>query len=334
MALANHVKILQAGVLHWNKWRSENPDTIPQLSKIDFGEILDIRTDYSSLNLNGAYIESSSFFAVSMDNVNFKDAILQNCNCYGASFNNSNFESADLQLANFTLASLNSANLDKSYLGNTVFACCDLSTTKGLETCNHLHSSILDHTTLAESNNLPLIFLQGCGLPDLLIDNISVLKESPINYNSCFISHSSYDAEFVKKLYTDLQGQGVRCWFAPKDLIGGSKSFTQITEAIHMHEKLLVILSKKSMSSSWVATEIKKAVIREREEKRKILFPISLVPIKDIKNWELFDADSGLDLAAEIRSYHILNFEKWKSDDNYLQGFKKLVHALKSNKEN
>ena len=60
-------------------------------------------------------------------------------------------------------------------------------------------------------------------------------------------------------MYADLQSEGVRCYFAREDLRGGEKVIRQITDAIRTHDKLLLVLSTKSIGSNWVATEIKKA---------------------------------------------------------------------------
>ena len=44
-----------------------------------------------------------------------------------------------------------------------------------------------------------------------------VAAMSPIEFYSCFISYSSKDEEFAKRLHADLQSNGVRCWFAPEE---------------------------------------------------------------------------------------------------------------------
>jgi hypothetical protein len=46
---------------------------------------------------------------------------------------------------------------------------------------------------------------------------------------------------------------GVRCWFAPEDVQGDKKLHEQIDEAVHLYDKLLLILSDASIAaSSWV----------------------------------------------------------------------------------
>ena len=71
---------------------------------------------------------------------------------------------------------------------------------KGLKSCRHAGPSTIDHRTLAKSGELPLAFLRGCGLPDMLIDIVPALRGSVIERYSCFISYSSKDAAFAKRL--------------------------------------------------------------------------------------------------------------------------------------
>src|SRR5947209_8517368 len=78
----------------------------------------------------------------------------------------------------------------------------------------------------------------------------------PIVYHSCFISYSHKNEDFTKRLYADLQSHGVRCWFAPEDLKIGEKWRDRIDEAIHVHDKLLLVLSQHSVASVWVEREV------------------------------------------------------------------------------
>ncbi len=329
MASEEHIEILKQGIAYWNKWRDENPDVEPDLSNLHILEVVDITTGLSGINLSNAYMSGCDFFAADLTNANLERAVLEHCNCYSASFDRANLKSANLQLVNFTLASFDETDFEGAYLGNTVFGSCNLSTAKNLNSCNHANASIIDHFTLLMSFNLSYTFLHECGLPDFIINNISALNDEAISFNSCFISYSSKDQEFARRLYSSLQNLGIKCWFAPEALLGGKKIYDQINQAIVLHEKLLIILSEQSLKSSWVATEIKRARTRERLENRKMLFPISLVSFDLIKEWELFDADLGTDLAAEIRSYHIPDFSNWRNLENYNMEIGRLLKSLK-----
>jgi hypothetical protein len=122
----------------------------------------------------------------------------------------------------------------------------------------------------------------------------------------------------------------LRVWFAPEDVQGGKKLHEQIDEAIQFYDKLLLILSPNSMDSEWVATEIRGARRAERQEERRKLFPVRLVPIEAIENWECFDSDSRKDLGVEIREYFIPDFSNWKDHDAFEAAFAKLHRDLKA----
>jgi len=122
----------------------------------------------------------------------------------------------------------------------------------------------------------------------------------------------------------------LRVWFAPEDIQGGKKLHEQIDEAIRVYDKLLLVLSPKSMKSEWVKTEIRKARKAELKEKRRKLFPIRLVGFKAIQDWKCFDADSGKDLGVEIREYFIPDFSKWKDQDSFGEAFARLLNDLKA----
>jgi len=90
----------------------------------------------------------------------------------------------------------------------------------------------------------------------------------------------------------------------------------------------LVLLSTASMASNWATSEIRAALIRERDERRRVLFPIALVSFDQIRSWECFDADSGKDLAVEIREYYIPDFMNWREETLFAKEFVRLLEGL------
>jgi hypothetical protein len=73
---------------------------------------------------------------------------------------------------------------------------------------------------------------------------------------------------------------------------------------MQLHDRLLVVLSDTSLQSEWVMTEIRNARKIEIQEKRRKLFPIRVVDFETIQSWECFDAETGKDLAIEMREVH------------------------------
>jgi hypothetical protein len=149
------------------------------------------------------------------------------------------------------------------------------------------------------------------------------------------IPYSTNDQEFAERLYNDLQGNGVRCWFAPHEMQGGKPIHEQIDQAIRRYEKLLLILSEHSIASGWVETEIANAWERQIQERKDapaehVLFPVRLVSFETLENWRCPDPTTGRDLAREIRKYFIPDFSNWTDHDSYQTAFQRLVKDLKA----
>lgn len=207
--------------------------------------------------------------------------------------------------------------------GGTVFAQLDLRSVEGLDTAWHQGPSQVDvKTIIFPQDNVLKSFLRGTGFPDPLIDYLLSLWNVPIQYQSCFISYSSKDDLFAKKLYADLQESGVRCWFAPKDLKTGAKLRPSIDESIRLHDKLLLVLSQDSIVSQWVEQEVERALARERKEDKVILFPIRL-------DRAVMGIEEGW--PALIRNTrNISDFTYWKKNDKYQKALNRLLRDLKA----
>lgn len=153
----------------------------------------------------------------------------------------------------------------------------------------------------------------------------------PIQFNSCFISFSYSDKVFATKLHSYLRNAGVRVWFSPKNMHGGKKLLDQIDHAIRSHDLLLLILSKASMRSNWVVSEIRRALEAEAATKHRRIFPIRICDMASLRAWTCFDADSGKDLAVQIREYFIPDFSGWENPSAFKEGLGRLLDDLRSN---
>lgn len=358
MANPEHVAILQQGVDTWNAWIRQGVKS-PQRVYADLSEM-----EISGMHLAGAWLSYGDLRAVRGAYVKLQGASLAGCRfkgadlswadlgganlggadltdtvLFGTQFGGANLSRArfcgasmlecNLGGANLTGADFRSAKLRGATIVDTMFADTDLREAE-IDECIHKGPSTIDHRTFMKSPGLSLAFMRGCGLPDLLIEYFPSILSSAIEFQSCFISHSTTDKEFATRINADLQNSGVRCWFAPHDVQGGKKLHEQIQSAIQVHKRLLLILSEASMNSEWVKTEIAEARKIEGIEKRRMLFPVRLVSFESLRQWECFDADTGKDSAREIREYYIPDFSDWKDHKNYKSGFDRLLKDLKA----
>ena len=348
MANQEHLDILRQGVSVWNAWREQHQSTEINFSGINFrgAELSEANlkgvdlsgTDLSEADLRGTDLDDADLRSANLFKADLMGAFLQDTNLSGSNLINVNLNGADfngatLKDANLVGATLvgtsliqtivTRANFSSASMGFTILGNLNLSTIKGLETVIHLYPSTIGIDTIYKSQGtIPDVFLRGTGVQEFFLENMVALTNQPIQYYTCFISYSSKDQSFAERIYADLQTKDVRCWFAPHHMKTGDPIRERIDESIRFHDKLLLILSQYSVRSSWVETEVEKALDKERRQKKSVLFPIRLDDsvTKSRKAW-----------AAEIqRTRHITDFTNWKQHDDYQKALKKLLDDLKA----
>jgi hypothetical protein len=90
-----------------------------------------------------------------------------------------------------------------------------------------------------------------------------------------FISYSSKDKTIADAACATLEGSGVRCWIAPRDILPGMEYGASIVEAIDRCRVLLLIFSSNANESQQIRREVERAVSRG--------VPIVPVRIEDVK---------------------------------------------------
>jgi uncharacterized protein YjbI with pentapeptide repeats len=338
MANEEHLAILKQGAAAWNRWREEFDGIEPDLCSANLAHA----------NLRHAKLSGADLTGVNLHQADLRNAKLRGANLSGANLSNGNYDRVDFSGANLTGANLKGAYISHAFFcrGNlfnadftqavlyeTIFADIDLSDTCGLVSAKHTGPSIIGLDTIYQSNGkIPASFLRGCGVPESFITQMHALvgAEDGIQFYSCFISYSSKDEEFARRLHGKMRDAHLRVWFAPEDMKSGAKLHEQIETAIRVYDKLLIVLSEASLQSEWVMTELRKAFKAEWREGRRKLFPVRLVDMATIQAWECFDADSGKDLATELREYFIPDFSDWKNHDKFEAAFARLLKDLRA----
>jgi uncharacterized protein YjbI with pentapeptide repeats len=368
MANEEHLKILMQGVNAWNQWKSRHRSLRPNLrganisgmslnsldligadlrganiTEADLSDAALRGTLFGDADLRGAKFGGANLHGAQLDGADLRGAHLEGANLQQANFRDANLGStflrgadlggAKLQRTNLSRARLEEASFHEARMTEAIFAGIDLREVKELESVQHHGPSYISIDTIYQSEGkIPEIFLRGCGVPDEFITQIPSLVAAmqPIQFHSCFISYSSNDEDFARRLHERMRASGLRVWFAPEDIKGGEKLYEQIDRAIQVHDRLLLVLSESSLQSEWVMTEIRRARKAEVKENRRKLFPIRLTDYETLKEWECFDVDVAKDLAVEVREYFIPDFSNWKSHDDFEKAFARLLSDLKA----
>jgi uncharacterized protein YjbI with pentapeptide repeats len=281
------------------------------------------RASLCGANLQSANLGETNLEGANLEGANLCGVKLHQANLSGARLKGADLSRADLSGVNLYGADVSGAIFDQSRMQGTILAQVDLTQARGLETVQHLGPSEIALSTIYLSQgNIPEVFLRGAGVPDSFIEYMRPLVGKPLDFYSCFISYSNQDEDFARRLYNDLQGAGVRCWFAPEDMKIGDEIRPRIDESIRLHDKLLLVLSEHSINSPWVKDEVEAAYEKENRQQKLVLFPVRL--------------DSAVEETARAwatklrRQRHIGDFTGWKDHDAYQRAFTKLLRGLKA----
>lgn len=128
--------------------------------------------------------------------------------------------------------------------------------------------------------------------------------------SSIFMSHSSDDKPFVRKLAGDLRANGHYVWVDEAEIKVGDSLIEKIEEGIENTEYLGVVLSKNSVESKWVKSEVRIALTQEIYGKKVKVLPI-LIEKVDIP---LFLLDK--------------KYADFTSDDNYTNALQSILERL------
>jgi hypothetical protein len=136
-------------------------------------------------------------------------------------------------------------------------------------------------------------------------------KEHGLNTAQIFLSYAREDEERVEQLYQKLSDAGFKPWMAKKDLVGGERWKSRISQAIRRSDLFLACLSANSVDKrGFVQREIKDALDIWRE---KLESDIYLIPVR-LEDCEVLES---------LRDFHWVNlFEE--------DGLTRLVEAIQA----
>jgi hypothetical protein len=83
-----------------------------------------------------------------------------------------------------------------------------------------------------------------------------------------FISHSTKDRSFVRRLLEILRQEGICYWYSETDIPAGADWHDEIGRALKACDRFLIILSPNAVGSVWVKRELRYALRRYRQDNR------------------------------------------------------------------
>jgi len=344
MADAEHLSILSRGRTAWSRWRVEHPEVVPDLERADLsgadlGSINLSGANLVEANLAGANLVKADLVRANLLRANLSDAVLAGANLGAAILGWTNLSRATLWMANLSGANLIKADLSDADLGranlagsvvagislrgarlqDTVLTDLDLGRAEHLISCRHEGPSSIDHRTLERSGTLPLSFLRGCGLPESYIESLPGLLNGGRTYEPCFIRATAADRAFAERLWADLQHDGVRCWLDAEPARRGAT----VRRAVAHHARVLLVLSKSSIGSDWIDSEVAQILEEERRTHRMVLVPVRMD--------DAFSTCTALWAERAWEHRPIRDFSEWRDRMAYRGALGRLLCDLETN---
>ena len=113
-----------------------------------------------------------------------------------------------------------------------------------------------------------------------------------------FISYSTKDKQIADALVHYLEEHRVRCWIAPRDIVGGMEYADVIVEAIETTKVVLVLFSDAAQHSQWVRSEINRAMTLG-----KIIIPVKIADVIPERGMGLYLGDRHwIDIYPDLES--------------------------------
>lgn len=108
-------------------------------------------------------------------------------------------------------------------------------------------------------------------------------RSKPASLLSAFISHAKADAKKASAIAEGLESRGFKCWIAPRDVRAGRSYGDEIIRGIESTRSFVLVLSKASNDSAFVAREVERAT-----SKKKPIFAVRVANVEPSPALELF----------------------------------------------
>lgn len=112
----DYLSLIQQGVEAWNRWRGENPEVKPDLSRAYLFEADLSGFNLSNINFNRVCLIGANLKQANLSSANLDGAYASGANLSEANLNGANLNSANLSEANLTGADLTSAQVEATDL--------------------------------------------------------------------------------------------------------------------------------------------------------------------------------------------------------------------------
>ncbi len=269
----------------------------------DFREARGSKTNFRHCDIShGVFISSrmpeANFENAKINNAIFEGAqllksVFEGCEAKESVFAQCNLEDAILARSNFEQSMFRNSNLAGANICDTIFIRADLSNSD-MTRCKLNEDTDLAHSDLRDSNlknvdlymaklDMTKVYYEDINEANLLTNQLKgdyfVMERK--HKTRIFISYSHADMEFAHKLEKALIDKSIDVWIDRKEILVGDSLIQKIREGIDSSQYVCALLSKTSVESRWVQSELDIAMSQQIENQKIKVLP--LVVEKDVE---------------------------------------------------
>jgi hypothetical protein len=132
---------------------------------------------------------------------------------------------------------------------------------------------------IAWANSIGSVFDLGVRvetLVDKAVESKEVRHVEHQHQRVVFLSHSSDDKPFVRRLAADLVANGVKIWIDEQRILVGDSVPERIAQGLAESDFFLIVVSHNSVASAWVQKELNSALVQEIERRKVAVLPVRI----------------------------------------------------------
>lgn len=128
-----------------------------------------------------------------------------------------------------------------------------------------------------------------------------------------FISHSSKDKPFVRKLDATLSGFGIHVFLDERDIKVGDSIPAKIYDGISKATHFIYVISSNSKNSAWVQEELDVAKMKQKENAGCVILPVLI---------------EQTELPTAVKHVRYADFLNWQDSKSFLTGMNTILQSL------
>jgi len=283
-------------------------------------------SNLSYADLEKADLSGTDLSQTDLSWANLSGANLRGARLVGANLDMADLTGADLQGATIINTKMNSTSLSEAIFGVTIIANCDLTLTIGLESVRHAGPSMISLDTISRSRGqVPAKFLEGAGVPPLLVAAQTAFRDSGMTHTRVLLLGSEKDGEFAAKVRASLAEARVPSWIVSADDEASLQSGAVNLDNAVYYDRLVLLCTAESLENPLTSRYFATLVNGQGGSNgSSVGEPLIAVAADDI----FYQREDRL--CSGLREGVVVDFRGWEDEARYEEALSNLIQEFTS----